>query len=100
MLEVGPGFRTEPGQAVTPGKVQAKGDVFIRERSFKNVESDGKPYSDKMDDIMGQSLLAKCQRMGVTFRTLEHRSSDGSDAERLPPSPDTWPLTFDTRAAS
>ncbi len=56
MLEVGPGFPTEPGQAVTPGKVDAKAHVFIRVRSLKSVESDGKPYSDKMDDIMCEHL--------------------------------------------
>ena len=52
MIEVGPGFPTEPGQAVTPGKVEAKAEVFIQVRSLKSIEKDGKPYSDKMDEIM------------------------------------------------
>ena len=52
MLEVGAGFPTEPGQAVTPGKVEAKADAFIQVRSLKSVEKDGKPYSDKMDEVM------------------------------------------------
>ncbi len=56
MLEVGPGFPTEPGQAVTPGKVDAKGYAFIQVRSLKSVEEDGKPYSDKMDEIMREHM--------------------------------------------
>jgi polyisoprenoid-binding protein YceI len=56
MIEVGPGFPTEPGQAVTPGKVEAKGNAFIRVSSLKSVESDGKPYSDKMDEITYEHL--------------------------------------------
>lgn len=56
MMQVGPGFPTQPGQAVTPGKVEAKADVFIQVRSLKSVEKDGKPYSDKMDEIMWEHL--------------------------------------------
>ncbi len=56
MVEAGEGFPTEPGQAVTPGKVEAKADVFIQVRSLKSVEKDGKPYSDKMDEIMWEHL--------------------------------------------
>ena len=29
MIEVGPGFPTEPGQAATPGKIEATGKAFI-----------------------------------------------------------------------
>ena len=56
-LEAGPGFPVEPGQAVQPGKVEAKVDVFIPVRSLKSVEKDGRPYSDSMDDIMYEKLL-------------------------------------------
>jgi hypothetical protein len=56
-LEAGPGFPVEPGQAVQPGKVEAKVDVFIPVRSLKSVEKDGRPYSDSMDDIMYDKLL-------------------------------------------
>jgi hypothetical protein len=37
MLEVGPGFPIEPGQAATPGKIEANGKVFISVRSLKSV---------------------------------------------------------------
>jgi len=57
MLEVGPGFPTAPGQAVTPGKIEARAtNVFVQVRSLKSVESDGKLYSDKMDEIMYEHL--------------------------------------------
>ena len=56
-VEAGPGFPSEPGQAVQPGKVEAKVEVFIPVRSLASVEKDGKPYSTKMDDIMYEKLL-------------------------------------------
>jgi polyisoprenoid-binding protein YceI len=55
-IEAGPNFPTEPGQAATPGKVEAKADVTVMVRSLKSVEKDGKPYSDKMDEIMWEKL--------------------------------------------
>jgi hypothetical protein len=57
-MEVGPGFPGEPGQAVTPGKIDAKVEAFISVRSLHSVEKDGKPYSDAMDGIMYEKLLA------------------------------------------
>jgi polyisoprenoid-binding protein YceI len=56
ILEVGPGFPTEPGQAVTPGKVEAKADVFIQVRSLKSVKEDGSHYDDRMDEVMCEHL--------------------------------------------
>jgi len=55
-VDVGPNFPTEPGQNCTAGKVDAKGEAFITVRSLKSVEKDGKPYSDKMDDVMYEHL--------------------------------------------
>ncbi len=62
-LEVGPNFPIEPGQAATPGKVDAKAEPFIMVRSLKSIEEDGKPYSDKMDDIMYEKLKADTNQM-------------------------------------
>jgi YceI-like protein len=55
-LEVGPGFPTEPGQAATPGKVDAHAEPFIMVRTLKSIEKDGKPYSDRMDEVMYEHL--------------------------------------------
>lgn len=57
-VEAGPGFPTEPGQAATPGKVQAKADVFIMVRSLKSVKEDGTPYDEAMDRVMYEHLKA------------------------------------------
>ena len=55
-IEVGPNFPLDPGQAVTTNKVEAKGEVFIQVRSLKSLEKDGKPYSDKMDEVMWEHM--------------------------------------------
>ena len=55
-LEVGPKFPTEPGQAATPGKMEAKADIFVPVRSLRSIEKDGTPYSDKMNDVMYEKL--------------------------------------------
>ena len=55
-LSTGRNFPVEPGQAVTPGKVDAKGEASVTVRSLKSLEKDGKPYSDKMDDVMDEKM--------------------------------------------
>ncbi len=57
-FEVGPEFPVEPGQAATPGKIEAHAEPFIMVRSLKSIEKDGKPYSDKMDEVMYEHLKA------------------------------------------
>src|ERR1017187_1564125 len=69
-LEVGTGFPLEPGQTLEPGPVQAQAEVFIQVRSLKSVEKDGKPYSDKMDEIMYESLRSK-QYPRIGYRSTE-----------------------------
>ena len=56
-LEASARFPVEPGQAVSPGKVEAKVEAFIPVRSLKSMEKDGRPYSDAMDDIVSEKLL-------------------------------------------
>lgn len=58
-LEAGPDFPTEPGQAATPGKIQARAEPFIPVRSLKSVEDNGEHYSDAMDGVMYDHLKAK-----------------------------------------
>jgi len=58
-FEVGPGFPAEPGAAATPSKIEAHAEPFIMVRSLKSIEKDGKPYSDKMDEVMYEKLKAQ-----------------------------------------
>ena len=69
-LEIGGGFPLEPGQTLEPGPVQAQAEVFIQVRSLKSVEKDGRPYSDKLDEIMYESLRAK-QYPRIGYRSTE-----------------------------
>ena len=49
-LEVGPDFPTQPG------RVEARAEAFIQVRSLKSVKEDGSPYSDRMDEVMCETL--------------------------------------------
>jgi hypothetical protein len=70
MIEVGPGFPTEPGQAATPGKIEASGNAFMSVRSFKSVTSDGKPDSDRMDEVTYEHLK-EAQFNRITYKLTE-----------------------------
>ena len=56
MMEAGPGFPIEPGQSVTPGKIEAKAYAFIPVHSLKSVKEDGTPYSERMDEVTYEHL--------------------------------------------
>src|SRR5512137_2312636 len=83
MLEVGAGFPTEPGQAVTPGPVPAKAEVFIQVRSLKSIEKDGKPYSDKMDEIMWEHLREPANKR-ILYRLTELKLKEAPKAKDAP----------------
>ena len=83
MIEAGDGFPTEPGQAVTPGKVEAKADVFIQVRSLKSVEKDGKPYSDKMDEVMWEHMREP-QNKRIVFHLTELIVKEAAKAKDAP----------------
>jgi hypothetical protein len=69
-VDIGANFPTEPGQNLSPGKLDAAADSSITVRSLKSVEKDGKPYSDKMDEIMYEKLKAQeCPK--ITFHLTE-----------------------------
>lgn len=69
-FEVGPGFPTEPGQAATPGKVDAHAEPFIMVRTLKSIEKDGKPYSDRMDEVMYEHLKVQ-QNPKISFHLTD-----------------------------
>ena len=88
MIAVGPGFPTKPGQAVTPGKIEASGKVFISVRSLKSVESDGKPFSDRMDEVTYEHLKE------TQFRTINYKLTELTLKE-VPKTKDA-PYVFDS----
>ena len=88
-LEAGTGFPVEPGQAVSPGKVEAKAEAFIPVRSLKSIEKDGRPYSDSMDDIMHGKLL-QAENPRILYRLNEMTLKES------PKSPDA-PYVFDAK---
>ncbi len=69
-LEVGPNFPTEPGQSVTPGKVEARGEAYVPVRSLFSIEKDGRKYSDSMDSIMYDKLKAS-EQPRIVYRLKE-----------------------------
>ena len=82
-IEVGPSFPMEPGQAATPGKVEAKGDVFIQVRSLKSLEKDGKPYSDKMDEVMWEHMK-ETDNKRIIYRVSELTLKEAPKAKDAP----------------
>lgn len=90
MLEAGPNFPTAPDQAVTPGKVEAKADVFIQVRSLKSIEKDGRPYSDAMDTIMNEEKLKAKEYPRIIYHLTE------LVLKETPKSKDA-PYVFDTK---
>jgi RNA polymerase sigma factor (sigma-70 family) len=69
-LELGPGFPLAAGQALEPGPVPAQAKAFISVRSLKSVEPDGRPYSDRMDEIMYEHLREQ-QNHAIRYRLAE-----------------------------
>jgi hypothetical protein len=78
MMEVGPGFPTEPGQAATPGKMDAKVEAFVTARSLKSIKEDGRPYSDAMDNIMYEKFKASEDPVTkkIPYPRIEYRLSE------------------------
>lgn len=88
-VEVGENFPLQPGQEVKPGKIDAKGEVFVTARSLKSIEKDGKPYSDKMDGFMYEKLLVE-QHPKITFKVNELTLKEAAASKDAP-------YTFDAK---
>jgi hypothetical protein len=82
-IEVGPSFPIEPGQTVALGKVDAKGEVFIQVRSLKSLEKDGKPYSDKMDEVMWEHMK-ETENKRIVYRLTELALKEAAKAKDAP----------------
>jgi hypothetical protein len=55
-IEVGPNFPILPDRTATPGNGEARGEATIMVRSLRSVESDGRYYSDAMDNKMWEMM--------------------------------------------
>jgi hypothetical protein len=55
-IEVGPNFPLDPGQAASPGNVEAKGEASIIVRQLRSIEKDGSYYNDTMDNKMREMM--------------------------------------------
>ena len=82
-LEVGPGFPVEPGQAATPGKVEAKGEAYIPVRSLFSIEKDGKKYSDKMDEVMYEKMKSQ-ENPRIIFKLNELTLKETAKSKEAP----------------
>jgi hypothetical protein len=82
-IEVGPNFPSEPGQAATPGKIDANGAPFVMVRSLKSIEKDGKPYSDRMDEVMYEHLRVQ-ENPKITFNLTELTLKDPAKSKDAP----------------
>jgi hypothetical protein len=82
-LEVGPGFPGEPGQAATPGKIEAHAEPFVMVRSLKSIEKDGKPYSDRMDEVMYEHIRTD-KNPKITFHLTELTLKEAAKSKDTP----------------
>jgi hypothetical protein len=70
-IEVGSNFPLNPDSTGVPGVVAITGEVFVTARSLKSVKPDGQPYSDMMDNIMHDKLLAQTHgRLTLQVKSL------------------------------
>jgi hypothetical protein len=71
-----------PSLQTSLGQAEARVDVLVEVRNLKSIEKDGKPFSNKMDDIMHDSLKGR-DHPKIHYR-LDHlvlkRTGNGQDA--------------------
>jgi hypothetical protein len=82
-FEVGANFPSEPGQAATPGPIDAHAEPFIMVRSLKSIEKDGKPYSDKMDEVMYEHLKAQ-ESPKIAFHLTDLTLKESAKSKETP----------------
>jgi YceI-like protein len=66
-LEAGPDLAGNGAQTPALGPVEGRGEVSIEARSLKSIEKDGKPFSNKMDEIMYDALRSR-ENPKIIFR--------------------------------
>ena len=55
-LDIAPGFPAPAGQTSSPGPIPAQAEAYITVRSLRSVETNGRPHSYDMDQIMFECL--------------------------------------------
>lgn len=61
-LEIGPDFSALGSKSLTPTEVTARAEVSIPVHSLKSIEKDGRPYSDRFDEILYEKLATPAVR--------------------------------------
>ena len=82
-IEVGPDFPVDPGQAATPGKLEARGEAKIPVRSLFSIEKDGKKYSDRMDEVMYEHMRAK-ENPWIVYKISELTLKESAKSKEAP----------------
>lgn len=88
-LELGPEFSPDPAKAKAGAKIPAKATLQIPVKSLKSVQKDGTPYSNAMDNIMYEKLLAD------QFRAISYTLTELVLKEA--PKDAAGPFLFDTK---
>ena len=81
LLEVAPEFLS-PGQRSSLSPAAARAEIVIEVRALKSIEKDGKPFSNKMDEIMYETLKERDHpkiRYGLDHLVVKHPGK-GHDA--------------------
>jgi hypothetical protein len=74
-LEAGAALPTEPGQPAPIGQLNASAKAMLGIDTLKSVEKDGKPFSNKMDQIMYEKLkFQEHPRIRYRLETLSLRA--------------------------
>jgi len=85
VLDLGSGFPPQPTQKAASGPIAARARIELSALSLKSVEKDGKPFSNKMDEIMYEKLRAPAHPKIVyrLQRLLLKEASENAEAPFL-----------------
>ena len=82
-IQVGQSFPTAPGQSVSPGKIEVKGEAYVRVTSMKSLKKDGTPYDEKMDEVMAEHLKAQANPK-IMFHPTELTLKEAAKSKDTP----------------
>jgi hypothetical protein len=82
-MEVSSTFPSRLGQNISASPIPAQAEAWIKVRSLRSIEKDGKPFSNKMDDIMYEALQAK-DNPEISYRLTRWSLRAGSRSKDSP----------------